>query len=439
MPEIGEIARLVHYLKKNLVGKTLSSVQVQEDTIVYGKCGITAAQFQAAMTGKKVVGAGQQGKYFWLTMSTPPHALLHCSMTGWIKYSHDDASFYKPQKKEDEGWPPKYWKFILETDEKPARQAAFVDPRRLGRIRLIDCAADVIRHTPPLDQNGPDPVLDKDILTNAWFAEKARSKRVPVKAFLLDQAIISGVGNWVGDEILFHAKIHPEQYTSTLNEAQLDQLHESLLHICDVAVETLADQEQFPENWLMKHRWGKGKKEKKLPTGETVKFVTVGGRTSAFVPSVQQKTGPVAADADGDGNGVSDNNEEQSESVDAKSRADPPRKRTAASMSNQAEAEDVKAGSGKGRSKRSKPEEKVVPKASVSMIQEENEDADEEVGTEKMRAKTSGKQGKSKKGTVKARGKGKGKETAIDGSKAADAGDGRRRSARVTARASSTK
>lgn len=65
MPEIGEIARLVHYLRKHLVGRTISSVKVQEDKIVYGKAGTTADQFQKAVTGNKVLDAQQQGKYFW--------------------------------------------------------------------------------------------------------------------------------------------------------------------------------------------------------------------------------------------------------------------------------------------------------------------------------------------------------------------------------------
>lgn len=123
---------------------------------------------------------------------------MHASMTGWIKFSNDDSSFYKPTKDESTEWPPKFWKFILVTDEKPPCEAAFVDPRRLGRIRLLDCAADKIRQTPPLNANGPDPVQDMEILTKAWFVEKIRTKKVPVKAFLLDQANISGVGNWVG-------------------------------------------------------------------------------------------------------------------------------------------------------------------------------------------------------------------------------------------------
>ncbi len=115
-----------------------------------------------------------------------------------MKFSNDESSYYKPTKEEEITWPPKYWKFILQTKEEPKDEVAFVDPRRLGRIRLLDCAADSIRRNTPLKENGPDPVIDKDVLTEEWLVQKMRSKKVPVKALLLDQANISGVGNWVG-------------------------------------------------------------------------------------------------------------------------------------------------------------------------------------------------------------------------------------------------
>ncbi|KAI9851815.1 MAG: hypothetical protein M1838_002673 [Thelocarpon superellum] len=300
MPEIGEVARVVHYLRKHLVGKTLASVKVQDDTNVYNKVGTTAAEFQKGMVGKKVLDARQQGKYFWLVMSAPPHGLFHLGMTAWIKFSNEDTTYYRSGNGAEEAWPPKYWKFILETKEEPKCQAAFVDSRRFGRIRLLDCDQTKIRQVPPLSENGPDPVQDRELVTKDWFVQKVRSKKVPVKAFLLNQANLSGVGNWVGDEILYHAKIHPEQYTDSLRDAQLVQLHKSLHHICTIAVDTLADSNAFPAEWLMKYRWGKGKKDNKLPNGNKIIFLTVGGRTSAVVPSVQKKTGPVAGDFDAD-------------------------------------------------------------------------------------------------------------------------------------------
>lgn len=86
----------------------------------------------------------------------------------------------------------------METDGEPKIQAAFTDSRRFARIRLVDCAGKDIRNTTPLKENGPDPVIDKHILTEEWLEEKLSSKKVSIKALLLDQANISGIGNWVG-------------------------------------------------------------------------------------------------------------------------------------------------------------------------------------------------------------------------------------------------
>ena len=97
------------------------------------------------------------------------------------------------------------------------------------------------------------------------------------------------------DEILYDAHIHPEQYSNTLSTAQVKQLHKSIHYVCGFAVEHLADSSKFPEEWLFKHRWGKGKKDSSttLPNGLKFTYLTVGGRTSCVVPSVQKKTGPV--------------------------------------------------------------------------------------------------------------------------------------------------
>ena len=102
------------------------------------------------------------------------------------------------------------------------------------------------------------------------------------------------------DEVLYNARIHPEQYSNTLSAAQVKQLHKSIQYVCGFAVDSLADSSKFPEEWLFKHRWGKGKKDSasKLPNGAKIVFLTVGGRTSCVVPSIQKKTGPVAKDVD---------------------------------------------------------------------------------------------------------------------------------------------
>lgn len=298
MPEIGEVARAVHYLRKHLVGRTLQKVTAVEDGNVFGKVGTSHTEIMKKLTGKKVVDAGQQGKYFWLIMSSPPHLVMHFGMAGWLDFKSEHTFYYQRRPNEKTEWPPKYWKFMLETDGTgdDKVEAAYRDLRRFGRVRLVDCPGKDIRKHSPLVENGPDPVQDKDQVTLEWLTELCQRKKAPIKAVLLDQANISGIGNWVCDEIMYDAKMHPEQYANTIPNAQIKQLHKSIHYVCGTAVELLADSEQFPQDWLFKHRWGKGKKDasKTLPNGEKIVFLTVGGRTSAVVPSIQKKTGPVS-------------------------------------------------------------------------------------------------------------------------------------------------
>lgn len=219
-------------------------------------------------------------------------------MLGWIHIKGDRTAYtnyYKKLKPEEmEAWPPKYWKFILKTDD-PVVEVAFTDPRRFGRVRLVDCPGESIRKYSPLVENGPDPVVDIDIFTEKYLREKMHSRRVPIKALILDQSVISGVGNWVGDEVLYQAKLHPEQYCDDFTDEQIKKLYDAIRYVCQFAVDKLGDSDEFPKNWLFHYRWSKGQKGAvgHLPSGEKLAFLTVGGRTSCYVPEVQKKTGRI--------------------------------------------------------------------------------------------------------------------------------------------------
>ncbi|KAL2273866.1 hypothetical protein FJTKL_04045 [Diaporthe vaccinii] len=218
---------------------------------------------------------------------------------GWVHIQNDRTAYTNYYKKmdpeEQEQWPPKYSKFQLETEGSSPIRIAFTDPRRFGRVRLVDCPGDQIRKTSPLAENGPDPVVDKDVFTEQYLRDKMRKKHVPLKAFILDQAIISGIGNWVADESLYQARLHPEQYCDDFSDDEIKRLHDSITDVCQTACDLLADSDQFPDHWLFNHRWGKGKKTSSaLPNGEKLAFITVGGRTSCYAPSLQKKTGLVA-------------------------------------------------------------------------------------------------------------------------------------------------
>lgn len=196
-------------------------------------------------------------------------------------------------------WPPKYWKFQVETEGDPAVQAAFTDPRRFGRVRLVDCPGKDIRKHSPLKENGPDPVVDVDVFTEDYLRQKMQSRHVPVKALLLDQTHISGIGNWVADEVLYQSKLHPEQYCNDFSEKEIRTLYEAIRYVCQTAVDKLGDSDEFPDDWLFNYRWCKGSKgaSSALPSGEKLSFITVGGRTSCYAPARQKKTGRVPTSA----------------------------------------------------------------------------------------------------------------------------------------------
>ncbi|TEA18921.1 Formamidopyrimidine-DNA glycosylase [Colletotrichum sidae] len=301
MPEIAEVARCVHFLRLHLLGKKIVKVSAPDDANVFGKVGTSGPAFEKAVKGRKVTTVGSQGKYFWITFDRPPHAVMHLGMTGWIHIRGDKTAYtnyYKKMKPgEADTWPPKYWKFQLTTDD--GTQAAFTDPRRFGRVRLVDCPGEDIRKHSPLKENGPDPVVDAGVFTESYLREKMQARHVPVKALLLDQTHISGIGNWVADEVLYQSRLHPEQYCDDFSEAEMTKLYEAIRHVCQTAVDKLGDSDEFPGDWLFNYRWGKGSKGEvsALPNGEKLAFITVGGRTSCYAPERQKKTGRVVATA----------------------------------------------------------------------------------------------------------------------------------------------
>lgn len=158
---------------------------------------------------------------------------------------------------------------------------------------------------------------------------------------------------------MYQARLHPEQYSNTFSDEQIKRLHKAMMYVCDTAVELLAESDRFPADWLMKHRWSKGKKDgSKLPTGEKITFLKVGGRTSAIVPSLQKKTAAVAGD-------VSENTEEDAEEEEVKPKRGGKRKASAVKD----EKEEVQEASAKT---------KRGPKKVAEVVKNESEDGDEQ-------------------------------------------------------------
>ncbi|KAJ4419763.1 hypothetical protein N0V82_004806 [Gnomoniopsis sp. IMI 355080] len=420
MPEIAEVARLVHFLRQHLVGKKIGKVQAPDDANIFGKVGCSGPAFEKALTGRKVLEAGSQGKYFWLRLSDPgSHPVMHLGMTGWI-HIHNDRSgytnYYKKTNADDqEAWPPRFWKFQLETEGSSPVRIAFTDSRRFGRIRLVDCPGAEIRQNSPLVENGPDPVVDKEVFTEEYLKSIMRKRHVPVKALILDQAVISGVGNWVADESLYHAKLHPEQYCNEFSDEEIKRLHESIRYVCQTACDLLADSDKFPSHWMFDHRWGKGKGASTLPNGDKLAWITVGGRTSCYVPAVQKKTGHVIP-------GIK---EEAAEDDDTVTKPDNGKGRKGKKQD--AEEDEVKPKKGSVRRHPAQKDEEAdaKPKKGKSRKSAVQETADEEVEPPRKKAKVKQEVAKEQKAPkAKPAKKTNGADTAV--------ASGRRRSTRLS-------
>jgi len=196
------------------------------------------------------------GKVFYFNLHGDGRSpVLHFGMTGNIHIKGTTPLQYKEgPKKPDVEWPPRFMKFILHLSsdgETPDTEVAFIDPRRLARIRL--CAKPM--DEPPILSLGFDPILSMPPLEE--FSKQVLKRACPVKALLLDQSFSAGVGNWVADETLYHARVHPEQKCNTLSEGQVRQLYEKMKYVCETAVSANAESSKFPSNWLFNHRWAR--------------------------------------------------------------------------------------------------------------------------------------------------------------------------------------
>lgn len=104
--------------------------------------------------------------------------------------------------------------------------------------------------------------------------------------------VYCGIGNWLADEVLYQAGIHPAVLASSLTPEQITRLREMVAQVCRTAVAAEGDADRFPKDWLFHHRWEKRSKEKRTTVdGHPITFLTVGGRTSAVVLARQSAHG----------------------------------------------------------------------------------------------------------------------------------------------------
>jgi len=204
-------------------------------------------------------------------------------MTGALALYGRESRAYKSFKVHDVAWPPRFCK--LELVFSNGERLAYCDPRRIGRVRVRgkDAAAE-----PPISQLAPDAL---DSLDLEAFSRALRDMSVEIKVALLNQEkLVSGIGNWLADEILYQCRMHPQVKCCDLRDDQAQEIGRKINEVCSIASECTKAGKEFPAHWLFHFRWTKANSTKPHDAlGNAIMFETVGGRTSAIVLAMQPR------------------------------------------------------------------------------------------------------------------------------------------------------
>jgi formamidopyrimidine-DNA glycosylase len=216
MPELPEVETVRRTLLP-VLGSQLASVASSGLALRLGQA-IPVAELRA-MIGQRVEAIRRVGKYLLLDVSGTRGILVHLGMSGRLRVFDADA----------EAAPHTHLVLGLDAE----RELRFSDPRRFGQISIY--ARDDERGHPALAALGPDP-LDDGVDGAALLWRSARARNVTLKALLLDQHVIAGLGNIYVSEALWLAKLRPSWRTSRLSERAAVALWRSIREVLDHAL-----------------------------------------------------------------------------------------------------------------------------------------------------------------------------------------------------------
>jgi formamidopyrimidine-DNA glycosylase len=205
MPELPEVETIRRHLAPHVERRTLHRLEVLDERWTRP---LPGAEVAAAVEGRRIERLGRRGKYLIWELEDDAYLLQHLRMTGTLLLDPLGASPHT-----------RVW---LRLD---GHDLAYTDPRRFGTGELAlgreahDAFFAARLGLEPFDEG----------FTTAHLYALARTSRAPVKAFLLDQKRIAGVGNIYADEALFRARIHPLRPANRLTRAQVDALREGVI------------------------------------------------------------------------------------------------------------------------------------------------------------------------------------------------------------------
>ena len=259
MPELPEVHGYKRYIDSTCLHKTITAIDCRDNKLLKKP----KKEFEEFLLGQSFVETDRIGKYLFIKTSGKKIIVIHFGMTGRPSYFKDKEQC------------PKYAHIMVSFEN--GFHFGFENKRKFGWWDLTDSIEDY------KDQKGlSDDARD---ISLADFKNNLSSRKAAIKSVLLDQSVAAGVGNWMADEILYQAKVHPETKVNTLSEKRVKTIFKAMKKVIEVAIENDAHYEDFPKEFLMHFRNTDGVC---YHTGDQIEKIKVGGRSTYFSPEWQE-------------------------------------------------------------------------------------------------------------------------------------------------------
>jgi len=217
MPELPEVETIRRDLLPDVVGRTITGVRVAPGASRVIR-DVPVRAFVRRLAGRRIDDLTRRGKYLLFFLDgtrAPVYLTVHLRMTGSL--------LYRPPQADP---PDAYVRAVITLDD--GSELRYADLRKLGQMWLVDSPDDAVGAL------GPEP-LDA-AFTAAKLRETLSHRRAPIKAVLLDQRAVAGLGNIYTDEALFAARIHPLRLANTLSEPEAKRLHRAIRRVLNDAL-----------------------------------------------------------------------------------------------------------------------------------------------------------------------------------------------------------
>ncbi len=217
MPELPEVETIRRELDKEVVGKRIKKVDVKGMRSI--RRHPNKKHFASRVEGQKIAGVARRGKYLVLTLESGDLLVIHLGMSGQLLRC--------PTKQEV----VKHTHVILTFTQHG--QLRFIDPRTFGEL-FVTSPDELTAEVPELANLGVDPV--EQPMSWARFGQELLRHQMKLKAFLMDQSILAGIGNIYSDEILFDAGLRYDRQTDSLSSQEIRRLYRSVVGILHDAI-----------------------------------------------------------------------------------------------------------------------------------------------------------------------------------------------------------